>query len=48
MTIAEFHTDQLHRAGPESVSARWFSAAVILGTGFLAFAAIAFAVALMD
>ena len=43
MTIAEFHTTQLHTAGPESVSARWFSAATILGTGFLALAALSFA-----
>jgi len=43
MTIAEFHTNQTHAAGPESVSARWFSATVILGSGFLALATLSFA-----
>jgi hypothetical protein len=45
MTIAEFHNGKHHGASPESVSARWFSAAIILGTGFLAMALISFAFA---
>jgi hypothetical protein len=43
MTVAEFHKTQNHLEGPESVSARWFSAAVILGSGFLSLAALSFA-----
>jgi hypothetical protein len=46
MTIDEFHQTQHHSEGPESVSARWFSGAIILGSGFLGLASIAFALAL--
>ena len=41
MTVAEFHNDQRHLQDT-GVSARWFTAAMILGTGFLAFAALSY------
>jgi hypothetical protein len=41
MTVAEFHNTQKHLPD-DGVSARWFTAAMILGTGFLAFAALAY------
>jgi hypothetical protein len=44
MTVAEFHAVQQH-VQPESVSARWFTIAMIAGSAFLAFAALSYVLA---